>query len=129
MRIKLTLKDPFAVSPILRYDKLVVHFKDVRSLFVETKERRLQGSPNIVQSTMKSGIQKQMSDNSLGREVIRSVYIVRSLLMLAFMIFLVISWVLHAPFDRMILMLLDLQLMSYLCLLHVTIPGNVVIAS
>lgn len=70
-----------------------------------------------------------MVDNSLGREVVRSIYIVRSLLMLVFMILLVISFKLHAPFDRMIVLILDLQLMNYLCLLHVTIPSNVVIAS
>lgn len=44
MRIKLNFTNAPAISPYLRYDKLVVKIKDIYSLFIEkdTGERRLQ---------------------------------------------------------------------------------------
>lgn len=41
----------------------------------------------------------------------------------------VLSFVLQRPLDRLITMFFDLQLMCYFCLLHVPVPGNVVITS
>lgn len=55
MRIKLDFKDPVSVSPLLRYDKIVIHFKDVSKLFdLEKGRRRL--SHVVQQSTIKAGI-------------------------------------------------------------------------
>lgn len=59
MKIKLDLDNPVSVSPILRYDRLVIFFKDVRVLFIDTRERRLSGTfikPSVLQSTMDAGI-------------------------------------------------------------------------
>jgi hypothetical protein len=70
-----------------------------------------------------------MRDTSHDREIIKAVYVMRSTLMVLFAAFFVLSLALRGPFDRMINMFLDLQLMCYFCLLHVPVPGNVVISS
>lgn len=57
MRIKLDLEDSIGVSPLLRYDRLVIHFKDVRALFIDERQRR-RLSPNILQSTFDGPMQK-----------------------------------------------------------------------
>jgi hypothetical protein len=57
MRIKLDLEDSIGVSPLLRYDSLVIHFKDVRALFIDERQRR-RLSPNILQSTFDGPMQK-----------------------------------------------------------------------
>lgn len=130
MRIKMNIPDPTAISPYPKYDKLVIRVTDVKALFdnVYSSTGRIL-SHSELQAEFKKGIQKQMYDNRLGRDTVANVYIVRQTLVCLLLATFMLRLFFNAPLDRVYIMLLELQLMVNFAIFHVTLPGNVVIAS
>lgn len=70
-----------------------------------------------------------MYDNRLGRDTVANTYIVRQTLVCLLLATFLLQLFFSAPLDRVYIMLLELQLMVNFAIFHVTLPGNVVIAS
>lgn len=127
MRIKLNFTNPLAVSPNLRYDKLCIYLGDSLKLFDHVSERRALSHVRY-DSLMTKPIQKQMFDDPHGRKMIKLAYDIRYALSFFFILFLVLAMFFRSPFDRMLKMMLELQLMVNLALMHIHLPGNAMVA-
>lgn len=73
---------------------------------------------------MTKPIQKQMIDNKQGREMVQYVYDVRYAVADVFLFFFALTVFFRTPFDRMLKMMLELQLIVNLALMRIHIPGN-----
>jgi tetrahydromethanopterin S-methyltransferase subunit G len=130
MRIKLNFPDPTAISPFPRYDKLMIKIADVAALFdniEKSSARRLEHSEFKIE--FEKGIQRQMYDNPLGRDTVQLLYDMRIILVTLFVVTFILAFVFKSPNDRVYIMLLELYLMCNFAIFHVTLPGNVEIAS
>lgn len=69
-----------------------------------------------------------MIDNEEGRKMIQYVYDLRYTISEFFLLFLATALIFRAPFNRILKMMLELQVMVYMALMHIHIPGNAMIA-
>lgn len=69
-----------------------------------------------------------MIDNEKGRRLVKQIYETRYLVAEFFLIFLVLAFIFRSPFDRLLKMMVELQIMVNLALMHINIPGNAMLA-
>lgn len=125
MRVKLNFSDPLSVSPHLRYDKLNIYLRDANKLFDQISfsgRRELSHIRNDV--LMKKPIQKQMIEDSRGRQMIKYLYDFRFTVSDFFLLSFLVAILFRGPFDRLLKMMLELQLMVNLALMHIHMPAN-----
>lgn len=127
LRIKLNFSNPLSISPDLEYDKLQIFIPDLTALFEPSSSNGRSLAITSYQALITKPVPKQMLEDPRGRQLLQDLYDFRYAMSYLFVLFFCLGVMFRQPFDRMLKMLLELQIMVNLPMMRVTMPANALI--